>query len=461
MPPRLDAVFAHKTRDVALKVVSKCGLYRICAVSTTNPLQQTIDRHNLHSLESPALDPLGTHISLTNLIASMLQGEERLECKFMANFDVSLVCESLALGECRAYLGNSRPGTMDNVLSVQRVLYNNTDPALSATVASFDDVLPEELYKPTFSIMGTGGDDAKAERFLKSAVEHARHRFNLNLTPHAFHYFRQSEGIPTAVLLTSSVEDDYSHLTTGAAGEGVPSEARKRVVHSTGVLVQPLAIDMEKENKTPLVIRKLQNLFNGIALCPAPPTVSAIAHTALGLRNSEEGLLVQDILSLVTGDYSGARAVAAAARQMNTEDVETVRLQYQPIRDRYGLQELGTEASPASVGGIAESGSTKQVAVAEEVLNQTAIALDPTSLTRTSLDFFCRCSIESISGSFVSLPEAERVDLVGKTAGCVYCGKEYALSPKHLGLEEGSTDAAATGEQEQLSVPKSADCLAI
>lgn len=435
MPPRADAVFAHKTRDVALKVVSKCGRFRICAVSTTNILQQTIDRHNLHDLESAALDLLGTHISLTNLMASLLQGEERLECKFMSNFDVSFVCESLALGECRAYLGNSRPGTMDNVLSVQRVLYNNSDPALSATVASFDDVIPETSYADTFSIMGS--DESKAIRLQKSAVLHARQRFNLNLTPHAFHYFRQSEGIPTAVLLTSSVEDDYNHLTNPTVSSSVQDAQppRKRVVHSTGVLVQPLAIDMEKENKTPLVISKLQNLFNGIALCPNPPTVSSVAHTALGIRNTEEGLLVQDILSLVTGDYKGAKAVAEAARQMSTNDIETVQLQYQPIRERYGLTELSASEENTNPE-IASEPSNKPLSASEAVLSQTAIALDPSSLTRTALDFFCRCSIDTISQSFSALQKEDRRDLVGKTAGCVYCGKEYVLEAKHLNLLE-------------------------
>ena len=460
-----EALFAHRTRDVALKVVSSCGLYRICVVNTTALLQQTIDKHDLHAWETPALDLMGTTISFTNLLASLLQGEERVECKFHAAFGASMVCESLALGECRAFLGGAQQGAMANVLSVRRALYNNSDTVLSATVADFAEALPEERYAATFQFMGAAQE--RADRFIGSAARHAQQRFNLNLTPHAHHYFKQSEGIPTAVLLTTSVEDDYSHLQAAAASgsssssSGEVSEAppRRKVVHSTGVLVQPLALDMKKENSTPLIIGGLQDLFNSIALCPAPPSVASVAHAALGVRAQEEGTLVQDILALVSGDYSGSYAVAKAARLMASDDVETVRLQYQPIRDRYNLKPLRSAASEAEAMAAAKSETApasttatdgtvenKPAVASEEVLGLTALELDPTTVTRTALDFFCRCSAESITQSFTAMPVADRQDLVGKTAGCVYCGKEYVLKEKHLGLSAAEGEVAAGDE---------------
>ena len=423
-----------KRRDIAMKVVSRCGRYRISAVTTTSLLQTIIDRHELHCSDAPFLNLLGTQLSFTNLLAAMGEGEERVECRFESQFGAACVSESLALGECRAYVATGQSElVLPNTLSVKRVLYNHRSPVTSVTSARFETELPEEVLRDSLRFIGSGpgswdnvnaqshSNDALWSKYAAPAEKRAKLGFLLNLTPHAVHFFRQSEGIPSAVLLTTSVED----VTPSDGG----SSSGKKVIHSGGVLVQPLAHSTERDNDVPPAIEKLQRLFTGMTLCPVPPTVGSIAMAALDDRNFSEGILAMDLLALASGDYEGARDAAKAARIAFSDDVETTTAQYQLIRDPYALKAApsvprveGAQTKPICEDGAARNG----VAACDS--DGSFIALDPATLTRSALDFTCRCSADGFRDAILAVPEAQ-MGLAGDgvQATCIFCNKQFLV----------------------------------
>ena len=260
-----------KAKDVAVKAVSKCGKWRVAFVNTRSVTNQAIARHDLFARTQGNLEYLrlfGTTISFTNMMASFLQAEERFKCSFVAE-EATACCESLALGECRAYVSNNAEGTISDTLKCDRVLYRESTPVVSVT--NWGGVSDEEL---------------EANPLLQTQT-----LLDYNLTPHAANFFAKSEGVKTAIGLACAITPPESGTS--------PTTGSEICAYSSGVMLQPIAIP---DHEVDAVIPRVQAILDHFAL---------VTNGEL----SETYLSCQDALALVTGDVQGAKDVAAAARQ--------------------------------------------------------------------------------------------------------------------------------------------------
>ena len=76
-------------RDITVNAISRCGKFRVTAVSAPNILKETVRRHNLTNCSGSfkwdpktAIPLLGQVISFSNLTASWLSHEERVKTAF-------------------------------------------------------------------------------------------------------------------------------------------------------------------------------------------------------------------------------------------------------------------------------------------------------------------------------------------------------------------------------------------
>ena len=291
------ALRALKSRDIVTKVVSKCGNFRVSAVTSRSVLQETIDRHDLYGRTHHHMHFMqlcGTNISFAALLSSFLQDEERVISRFSAE-EATTVSESLALGEVRSFVSNVDSETSPGALHVQRILYNRAKPVMSVTVLHVDEMV-EALDLPLSC------DWASIAAY--------------NLSPHVWNFFRKSEGTDSSVWLGCKVS------------EVVDGDCRGRAVSyfNGGLLLQPI---VTQNGSSAEMTKRLQK-------CLQMALADDVFLSRLTTRSEEHGCAVQDMLSLATGDYEGAMEVALALRQ-STVDMTNCRGFICPLREAFGL----------------------------------------------------------------------------------------------------------------------------
>ncbi|KAK7201045.1 hypothetical protein NESM_000164500 [Novymonas esmeraldas] len=433
---------AFRTRDITLRVPSKDHLLRVSFCSTRHLLAETIRRHDLlHSTGAHLsfLQLLGTQLTFANLLASAQEGEERVEVRFTAE-EATILTEALALGECRCYL---RPeynaqlveqGLPPFPLRVNRVLYRQERPFSSLVHADLAEVLrppPDTTHSATtrdgagesgevpFSLCTPG----MAERV---PLEAWRSFFAYNTTIHAYNYLRRSDASVPAVWMHTSVNSralrDAGLLaangtdahtaqrrlqpkgcaggdTATVAGAEEEEALRRALPLSFGVVVTPLAAGAAVDRR----VGHLNRALSEAAALLCAPRVGGGALAASPLlplleKCADTHTTCQHVLSLVSGDHDGAYQAAVAARQYS-DDPATVAAVVQPIRRALGVEDL-------------------------------VIPLEAEEQVRTGLDFFCRCSKQSILDSLVSAPSSALVSLrdAGGEVHCSFCGRTHCLT---------------------------------
>lgn len=178
-------------RDRVVRVISKDGFFRAVAIKNTNSVATAQSRHNLDTL--PAYF-LGKAMTAASLMAAFLKGEERLSVEIQGSSVIKKVfAEAIQVGEVRGFVDMANteemPDRLDSIESaigagtmrVARVLYNKSEPIIGVVELVQGDVATDLAY-----------------------------------------YYRQSEQIPTAVLLDITFDE-----------QGM-------VKHSGGMLVQSM-----------------------------------------------------------------------------------------------------------------------------------------------------------------------------------------------------------------------------
>jgi redox-regulated HSP33 family molecular chaperone len=362
----MNAKALYLTRDIAIKCTTRCGMYRVVAANTTNLLRETVRRHGLLPADGggATVPQTGHVISLTNMAASFLDAEERVRVEYCAP-SATPTCESLAVGEARAFVGDASTTAMHGALRVQRVLYGRMKPGESVTIAP-----------------NVPADDH-------------------NLTLHAQHFFQQSDGIPTAVFFATALDP--------AAADGI--------AYNCGVMVQPIAISMERDNAVPPPIARLQRGFwqlshdhvildendAEVTSSAAPLGTAALVADSRRAMHARfaEGYMCHDLLGMATGDWSGAASVMKKARHLGG-DVASAQT-----------------PAPSILGGSAAS---------------PALELDPELTARTPLDYYCRCSKAGFVKALRLMgPEQCREHHAARPAlpfVCPFCAKEDTMTPE-------------------------------
>ncbi|KAG8348945.1 hypothetical protein TRVL_00214 [Trypanosoma vivax] len=409
-----QSVRNFRTRDVAVRLTTMGAAARIVFASTVGLLAETAQRHKLVprcNAQRSLLQLVGTHLSFTNLLAALQEGEERVASRFALGETV-ISTEALAIGECRCCVrGNDN--TSENLgmqqrlslpLKVDRFLYGQAQPFSSVTAASLDDFCNAKGHShvrggrhkddtmnevPCSQIAPLALDGVPSEKLLRY--------FHSNISLHGHNFFRQSEASTAALWCCTDVDDQSvidplqrvsgeSKDSNDEAGAAL-GEAIRRDSFSYGVLVQPLVASAELESK----IHTLQCSLIRASIA-APEIFSELTGRAV-----RSGLACQDTLALVTGDYEGAYAAALAARQV-TQD-------------------------PMNAAPVIE-GVRKQL----DLDSCNCLSLDCTTLMRSGLDYFCRCSKDSFLKAVTALPEEELLSLSRESSfRCTYCAKVHQL----------------------------------
>jgi redox-regulated HSP33 family molecular chaperone len=437
------------TRDVALKVTSRCRQFRVVVVSTRGVLHETMTRHELfpsaaanegNIFETAAgvlLPQLAGVITLTNMWAALLNHEERVRVEFYGEHAVP-TAESLALGETRAFLqpGNLQAGAVKGTLRVHRVLYGHMQPFTSATIAP-----------------GSNPDDPC-------------------LALQAMHHCAQSDGVQSAIFLAAA----FDPITA------VPA-------YSAGVMVQPIAPSEERSGTTLQQISALQRVFTQlmgydvaepISLDSTPTGLVAARSTAAPEDSSEaatelvrstidrrfrQGWAAHDLLALATGDWSGAAAVVEAARIWGGPTSRRLAPRLHPHHPSTTATSasgsIGTPPVPTATvedAASAEGETTTATALDEFDLpapyeglaGETVVAplkgrwlgatdsrgaepllLDQSTMVKTPLDFFCRCSKHSFKAALQAVGEKgvrQRYEANPNMAfPCQHCNRQWSL----------------------------------
>lgn len=435
-----------RTRDITLRVPSKDRLSCTVFCSTRDILRQAVDRHDWiasTNAHAPFLRLVGTHITFTNLLAALQEGEERVESRFTAD-EATVATSALALGECVAYLSPSynaelmeKSGALPFPLKVDRILYNQPRPFTSLVNAHYEELVCCDASKVVGerdvgrrlaegylrtgaappSLSEGDGATATAEAVppppFSLELQHVDRRrlveyFSYNVTLHGYTYFRRSNGSVSALGLYSAVDEELLQAVPkkpngvsktqsgeGALGDDEHGEAERRrealqaaFPASYGVLVQPFAAG----NAVDWSLWKLQRALTAAAAVEGTP-LSALHERAVTAHTA-----CQDTLSLVTGDYEGAFVAATVARQY-TEDPGRVAAVVEPLRRQLGIDDV-------------------------------RVPLDGAEATRTGLDFFCRCSTAGLLASLIGLPEERLRSLQREnTFRCTYCGRVHHPTP--------------------------------
>ena len=355
-----------KTRDIATKVVSKCGTFRFAVASTKHIATSTLQTHRLVPRtygNVPFLQLACGNVTFAAMLASLLQSEERVESRLVTPA-ATAVAEVSALGECRSYVSNTMPEVLPNTLRVQRVLYEQSKPVVSATTAVWEGDLAEAVDpQGTLSL-------PQVESLMSN-----------DMTIHAMNFWRKSEGAKAAVLAKCKVQVDEEDTTYN----------NWSVDESCGVIAQSI-VDGGAHDRT---LAALQ-----LGLLQASASQEQLWNDVM--RRNQHDTVVQDLLSLVSGDYEGAYAVATKLRQV-TEEASKVRAALQPLREAMNL--------PTS---------------------QPLCELDVGSSERTPLDVFCRCSKADFLVALKAVPEETRQRAIAEPVVCTYCKKSFVITNDDL-----------------------------
>lgn len=419
----LSAEVKHRmmTRDITLRVPSADGILRFTFVSATHALREAVRRHGL--LTTAAQPPrvvraLGETLCLANTLAAGMEGEERAEAVFTTD-ELSVRAMALAVGECvactdgRTNAQAAAEGRFPFMLDVSQTRYGATQPFRSTTFASLDELLPAADETPAEESEEVGPPFAWREAARASGVDEAQWRrfFSHNLTPHAYTFFRKSEGVSPALWLQADVQGDRCAQLQGpppagsadAAGyaSGVEAALREDVRSAFGIVAVPLAGGAALD-------RRVWRVQNALAAAAAAESEGPLAP--LVLRAATAFTACQDTLSLLSGDYEGAFAVAAGARQYR-EDPAAVAAVVEPIRKQLGIE--GFRA-----------------------------ALDTAGAARTGLDFFCRCSKRGVMQSLAGAPAAVMAQVrESPDVTCTLCRTTHYLTPEEIdSIEKASAN---------------------
>ncbi|KAH9580057.1 Heat shock protein Hsp33 [Trypanosoma melophagium] len=400
-----------RTRDITLRVPTKSGNVRLVYANTRNLLKETIRRHQLgtrtHGHRS-FLELVGSHLTFTNILAALQEGEERVISRFTADH-ATIITESLALGESRCYIrGENNESNIDLTpfpLKVDRILYGQRQPFSSMTAARLDNLICDNEEEDSVGgglDISTSNNNNNTMKQVPRALglqdlphELLQEYFRYNISLHGYNFFRQSEGAAVALWCSSHLRDisieeilnQFAHNNSSQTLEKELEMQIERAGCSYGILVQPLVAQHAEELK----VHQLQRTLLQASI--ANPNIFRVLYR----RAQEDCLTCQDTLSLVSGDYEGAYTVALAARQC-TQDPSIVAPIMEALRQQLGL---------------------------EDILR---LQLDTNSVVRNGLDFFCRCSKENFMQSVITLSVGELVRLKEETNfHCTFCGKDHPL----------------------------------
>jgi len=271
--------------DVSVKVASKTGHFRFCAVHCGRTVEELFRRHELirkTQQHKDFLELTGQCVGFCCSLASFLQFEERVLLRFVAPEAVVHI-ESIALGEVRGYVRNKGECDSDGSLNISRILCNKAHPVTSVTHADAAD-LSHRL-----------------------GVQELGHLMAHDLSLHALNFMMKSEGAEHAALLVETGIDMEDCTAVAIAG-----------------IAQPIAPPVEAEG---LLVPLRTALLN--------PEVRRTTRLAM-LDATNRGFGAQYLLSLFSGDYVGAEATAVAARQL-VDEIAACRECIEPMREMMGI----------------------------------------------------------------------------------------------------------------------------
>lgn len=364
-----------KTRDIATKVVSKCGTLRFAVASTRSIADATLRTHRLVPRtygNVPFLQLACGNITFAAMLASLLQSEERVESRLVTPA-ATAVAESSALGECRSYVSNSMPEVLPNTLRVQRILYEQSKPVVSATTAVWEGDLSESV-DPLQTLT-----PQQIDCLMTS-----------DMTMHAMNFWRKSEGAQAAVLAKCKVrvnEEDETYSDWA-------------VQESCGVLAQSIVDGGANDAALAALQLGLLHASTTRDGSRSSTSSSSLPDEALWtsvMQRNQHDTIVQDLLSLASGDFEGSFAVATKLRQV-TEEVSKVRDAIQPLR------------------------------LAMKLPERPLCELDVQTADRTPLDVFCRCSKADFLAALKAVPEATRQQATAEPVVCTYCRKSFVIT---------------------------------
>lgn len=462
-----DAARRLRTRDITLVVPCNRGISRITFCTSRQLLLSTMERHKLLEvtrMHTPFFQMLGTNLSFTNMLACQHEAEERVSTRFTTQ-EATLEVEALALGECRAYLSRSynsellSSGAAAFPLTVERVLYNQTNPFKSIVNADLCSLVRtkegEQEGRGEMGTTATSPSDSQngviPDGLYIPGIDAAllQGYFNYNMTLHAYHFLRQSDGISSPVVwlhtgvhrpafLSSGLLDpldpsrlsDRGILAVNAAVENLKdatalggtegkeekdqgAEERATAIKelrsalgnavrtSFGVMVQPLGAGTALERT---LWNLQQRLIKGVAALQVGQVEEEVAgyiHSPAlkTLLHSDDfhDYACQNVLSILTGDIEKSFQVAQNARQC-TQDPTLLAPTIETIRRELHLQDL----------------------------NRT-LDMQVEDTKRTAIDYFCRCSTASLLQALKSLPEKHFKEICGQPFRCSKCNMEYRL----------------------------------
>jgi redox-regulated HSP33 family molecular chaperone len=438
-----------RTRDITLRIPSKDRLLRISFCSTRYLLAETIRRHSLLRLTGaniPFLQLLGTQLTFTNLLASALEGEERVETRFTTE-EATILTEALALGECRCYLRPEFNAQLEEQrrptfpLRVNRILYRQQTPFSSLVHADL-----AELLQPPTSTANHAQDGEVADHAVpfslctpttgsRVPLDAWTEFFSHNSTLHAYNYLRRSDGCVPAVWMHTALDPSVLRTDGLLNIDGTPVDAdltnagvhlsgskesekaeeaeaqafqrtlRHAISHSFGVIVTPLAAGDAVDRQVGQLNRVLAEAAALLYASPQQQQQQLTSHAEAAFsplrplleQCATKHTTCQYVLSLLSGDHDGAHASTVAARQYS-EDPAQVAAVVNPIRRTLGVHDL-------------------------------FIPLAATEAVRTGLDFFCRCSKKNVVTSLVAAPPSVLASLKENqgTVNCSFCGKHHTL----------------------------------
>ena len=166
----------YKLRDRVVRAISDDGFFRIAVVKNTKSAITAQEKHNLSSIPSIFLS---RQLAASTLMASFLKGQERIVLEVESDGKIQKIySEALQLGEIRGFIDYDSDIESFNAesiydylaggaLRVIKILYNTSEPFIGVVPLVKGDLATDLAY-----------------------------------------YYRQSEQIPTAVVLDASVDNN-------------------------------------------------------------------------------------------------------------------------------------------------------------------------------------------------------------------------------------------------------------
>ena len=163
-----------KSRDRAISVLSKDGLFRAVFVKNNNTINTAKQNHNLNLY--PAI-MLSKTLTATTMMSMFLKGEERIIADINMNNKITKIyAEVLHTGECRGFVKentNNNPNNNSNncdtpLLKVSRILYNHITPIIGIVPLNnfdiedaFNSYFLQSEQTQSFIILNTYADNSQ------------------------------------------------------------------------------------------------------------------------------------------------------------------------------------------------------------------------------------------------------------------------------------------------------------